>query len=436
MNRNTTALKTIYGLAGLLLLSSCSLGTGATRAASGVEGLEIASQVSLVEAQAVTTSPSVSLRSGLAALMKKAITTDESTAYYTDPLDVWVFDESMDSLGLINEILCSFDQTRYADKVNAGTYIALVDVDACSKSTDHSSSQNDQSDSENITTFEQWIVDSVRLSNDDPQEVSVWIVAEGGEFEPAMTIHVKMTITEGKSDTRPYGAFHMDFRMLDPTETTTLGEGYLETVDRSDGQIEFQFSLTGQGDFAIRENAHVVTSVDGATGYAATSFEESFGGETHQGAFQVAFTDDLYYSVDSVSGEESCLNRQDFQNYVFRYGVYNEDGSRLEVSNSGFGIKYNDDYGWAGYYGIWLPEDVEVVSGLTLKRASNDDSSGETFTTIVAPGKLIKHTKETTTLGKIKGAAMNYFDDSTRQMVRVTWNGTNLVIDAVQICQE
>ncbi|MBI2083481.1 MAG: hypothetical protein HYT76_07915 [Deltaproteobacteria bacterium] len=415
------------------LLSACG-NTAATRAATGtaVEGLEIASQMSLVEAQEGTTSGSLSV---LASLIKRGITADQLTPYYTDPLDVWVFDESMESLSIINEILCSFDQTRYADMVNKGDYIALIDIEGCSKDTDHSSDQNDQSASA-AESFETWVLNSSRVDNDSPQIVKAWIQQEATEFEPAMIIQAKMTITEGKSDTRPYGSFHMDFEMVDPLfPDPPIAQGYLETVDRDDDLIEFQFSMKGGDQFPVSENAHVVTTVDGTAGHALTSFEFSFGGHTEQGAFQVAFDEAHYFSSDSVLAERKCLDRQNFDNYVFRYGVYNADGSRVAVTNPGFGIKYNDFYGWAGYWGIWFPEEVELVNGLAVERSNNDESSGETYTVRVGPGKLVKHTKTEITLGDIKGAPMNYWDNTAGQTYRVTWNGTSLVKDAVQVCQ-
>lgn len=418
----------------LALFSVVALGCsdcGGAISPTGVAGLQIPGQMSLVEAD----------ESGLGqalralTLQAAALTLDETTAYYTDPVDFWVYDDSMQSLNIINEILCSFEQTQYAALVNQGDYIALVDFEGCNKSGDKSGEEGNQSSAANEDNLEVWIINSSRASDNSPHIVKFWIEQAESEHEPASIIKGKLTITEGVSEANPLGLFHLDFQMVDPTETDLYAEGYLESVERDDGQLEFQFSMDGEGLMGGGEAVHVVTSADGSSGYAYTAFEWSDGEFSESGEYHVAFDENLYHAEDLVGGEERCLDRNNFDNHVFRYGVYNEDGSRLEIENPGFGVKYGEDYGWAGYYGIWLPEDISLENGLVLERANHDDIEAE-YTLFVAPGRLIKHVRSDITLGDIKGTLLNYWDDESRIHYRAEWDGTRFALTATENCVE
>ncbi len=424
------------------LLINCggSTSSGSSTGSTDVPGLEVASQVSLVEAQDVETSPALSREKSFskAAQTLKAITSDQTTPYYTDPLHVFVYDDSMKALNIINEILCAMDQTQYASMVNQGNYIALVNATRCNQSSDKSSENSNQSSSSNAANFEEWTVNTTRADTDAPQYVDFWFTETAeSEHDVDRQISGRVTITEAASDDNPFGLFHMDFMMSHATEGTTLAQGYLEAIESSEeGMVEFQFSMTGQEGFDMNEAVHLVTNVDGTSGYAFASYEESFGNETHSGEFNIAFNSTHYLANDGTSNE--CLDRENFNNRVFRYGVYKEDGSRLEMDNPGFGIKYVDDtndqtyFGWADYYGMWFPEEVSLVSDMTVLRANNDSDEETSYTTFVAPGRLIKHTMSEITLADIKDENLKYFDDSTGGHKVIQWNGTAFKITGTE----
>ncbi|MBI2342166.1 MAG: hypothetical protein HYU98_05485, partial [Deltaproteobacteria bacterium] len=417
---------------------SNSTSTGTT--GSLTEAVEIASQVSLVEAQDVAAASLTAPLKGFKALLSKAAPT--SGAYVDDPLNMWVDDSSMQALDLINEILCSFDQTGYADMVGQGPYLAIVSfTDCASDSTDKSSDVGNQSSSE-IEELETWTVESSLA--DGVQTVKAWIPTSeqmGPGEEIKMVIHAKATITAGVSDENPFGLFRMDFAMLDEAETTPYANIYLESVETSDGQVELQFSMTGadgspMANFA--ESVHVVMDADGTTGHASAAhqFEDEASGYSEDVAYNVAFDENKYLSSKG-EGTDSCLDRKNFDSYIYRYGVYKADGSRLDSSNPGFSVKYDNGgelvWGFAGYYGIWLPEEVTLESGLTLTRADGSASSGLTYTTVVAPGKLMIHTKDSDVLGSFLDDTFYYWDNAN---FIVTWNGTNLVKTQEEMCDE
>lgn len=417
-----------------LFWSACGGGGGSDSTSGGLTtGTEIASQVALVDAQDVApASLSAPISKAFSAFLSKAAPT--SGAYVTDPLNMWVDDDSMKALDLINEILCSFDQTAYAEMVDQGDYNAIISVTDCqSSSTDKSSDSGNQSSTE-TEELETWTVNSSLV--DGVQIVKAWInmsedMGPGGD-ELKMMIHAKATITEGISAANPFGVFRIDLEMMDVSETTVYSSGYLESLNNDDGLVELQFSMTGTNQFPVNESVHVLMNADSSSGNA--SAQHQFG-EYESGSFDVAFNDQLYLASER-EGESRCLDRKNFDSYVFRYGVYKADGSRLALENPGFSIKYEGNgqtyWGFASYYGIWLPNEVSLVSGLSLIKADGS-GSGATYTTVVADGKLVKHTKDSAVLGDFLNDTLYYWNNGN---YKVEWDGTNFTITGQEQCNE
>ena len=72
--------------------------------------------------------------------------------------------------------------------------------------------------------------------------------------------------------------------------------------------------------------------------------------------FNFAFDPDYFHKMEVGDPQtEMCLDRDDFAESVWSYGLYNPDGTRVN-RNSGFSImKPEEDkvyYGWIGYWGI------------------------------------------------------------------------------------
>lgn len=424
----------VMWLVAAVALSSCG-GSGSGSSNGGLtNGVEIASQVSLVKPQdVVAASLAAPLPKGLKALLSKAVPT--GGAYVEDPLNMWVYDGSMEALDMVNEILCQFDQTAYAQMIGEGDYIALIDFAKCNmKSADKSSTQGNQSAGSTTEELETWIVNSSIV--DGVQIVKAWIETTedmGPNGETAdVVIHAKATITEGMSDENPFGVFRIDFQMF--TETEAFMQGYLESLNNSNGMVELQMSMAG--DMMGVQAVHVVMDADGNTGNAYA--EQQFGND-EGGSYNVAF-DENHYLASKGEGTEICLDRKNFNYIVYRYGVYNEDGSRLDLENPGFSVKYETDdemfWGFADYYGIWLPKDIELVSGLTVNRATNDSSSGEEYTTIVAPGKLVKHTKGAAELGDFLNDVLYFWDEESQTNYMVEWDGSIFNIVGQEECDE
>ena len=65
--------------------------------------------------------------------------------YVTDDAELHIYDPSMESLGIINEILCMTSMTAYPRMVNDGPYTALVSEALCSTGQQEDDSQGQSS---------------------------------------------------------------------------------------------------------------------------------------------------------------------------------------------------------------------------------------------------------------------------------------------------
>ena len=245
--------------AGLAACSSGGSGGGST-SATDVAGLELASNMSVVAAQDES-SGGAEEAPPLVLLMPASVATVDypaNTDYAADPTHSYVWDESMQSLEMVNQILCYMGQVRATEMVNKGPYIALVNEDKCEKGENQSSvGASGQSSGGNLTEYNRWTVISTRDSNNAPQIVKIWVPGEPNPADPmdGMTIVVETTIYEGVSATKPYGDFVLNFKGVGDDGVLQGGapngvevllmQGTLRTVDNAEGKPQFQYYNEG-----------------------------------------------------------------------------------------------------------------------------------------------------------------------------------------------
>ncbi len=405
--------------------SSSSSGTGTS--STDVTGLEIAQQMSLVTAQDSTVSSSRSALT-LGSLLKK-LTIPASGDYVDDIAEYYVYDESMKTMDIINEILCLVDQTGYAEPtlLNQGDYNALINEEACStRQGDHSSDSNDQSSAgTNQASYTTWVLNSSRASNDSPQVVHFWLPFEDGgdNFDE---IRGELVVTAAKDDTHPFGEFTMD--MVGYSAGTQAMTIRLTSTTTDDGRVEFQMKINeGEGG----QEVHALLDSTGNTGAAYATHTEHHGGETGTESVQVAFDADHYHTLigDGTTDATACLDRNNFINNVWNYNLYETNGNRKEL-NGGFGIKKGNSFGFAGYYGVFLPPEETVTSG---DQVTSDDGA-TTYTIFQGPGRLIRRTRHTLTLHEITNDLFQTWDPDTNGSIQVKWNGTNFVKIGLENC--
>ena len=258
-----------------LVIAACSGGSAPTvndppppPPPAAIVGLTLPTNLSLLSANpgnsnGGSTKPSgVNAKSGEAgthAIRTESATQDfddPGTDYAADQAEVYVHDESMRSLNMINEIICYMGQTGATEMVNQGAYVALINEDRCRQGENQSAAADSgQSSGRAATEFARWVIVSERPDNDSPQTVRLWVPEPGDgddEFGPEHIL-VEVTMPEGASNARPFGGFVMNFRgvvdgarfgMAPGTEVEVM-TGTLQTVDNAAGSPQFRFLNLG-----------------------------------------------------------------------------------------------------------------------------------------------------------------------------------------------
>jgi len=362
---------------------------------------------------------------------------DADTDYSTDEAHVYVHDQSMEGLSVINEIVCYINQTGAAQMVNRGPYVALVNEDRCQQGRNGGANgATGESTAGDAAEFSRWIIDSERTDNDSPQLVRLWVPDAEGEGLGEQSILVEIRVEDGVSEAEPFGRFALNFRGVVDGTALGLGDvevetmrGTLATVDNAAGRPQFRFiSMGGTAlqsappmDFGYENAANVrLDDAAGASGLALTRRDESWirqgpGGE-EQGvrheSFAIAYNSARFLSSrdddgDALADEEVCRARDEFDVRVWRYNLYHredaefrgrpvEAGQRVEL-NSGFPFSYDsagdgvaNAYGWLGYHGIWTESGGIPADGQTIHRFDYDTDATVDYSVRVAPGRLVR----------------------------------------------
>jgi hypothetical protein len=422
----------------LVALFGCS--GGGNQAGGDILPLSVPSKMTVIAAQdadpaSLPAIPEGTLASGL-------------TDYRQDPTHVWVHDESLDTLTLVNEILCMLNQTGYQDQavLNAGPYVALVDMALCESTGAEAGGETGASGSD--ARFMEWTVQSERASAEAPHIVRVWIDWEEdrGNGVETTRIHARLTIFESPSELLPYGRFTLHFKMLDVDEphdsSRTIFQGTLSTVARGDGLAEYTF-YERQGDIDAQPEpgeefsltrARIVTAADGGSGRAINErrCKHNADGEIREEAstYHIAFNRS-HVARRKVAGADDVevFDRHRFDLHPWRYGLYHAETQARVRLQSGFGIRTpSGARGYAGYHGIWLPDSVALTNGMQVTRDSFGQSGApQVYTVFVAPGRLEKRTRTASTLGNLAHERLHGWDQAKQESMIVQWTGSDLL---------
>jgi hypothetical protein len=372
--------------------------------------------------------------------------------YFLDAAEAetWVWDPSMESLSIVNEILCYLQQTGTSELVNNGAYIALVNEDKCIEGENQSGassggSQSTASSSQSVD-YSKWTVVSTRASEDAPQIVKIWVPGDADESDPmdGQRILVHTTINEGVSPSKPFGSFVMNFIGESPVgpggSYVEVMQGSLQTVENAQGKPEFTFFNTAGGagmPFQMEEKSHVVMDdASGTTGEAKTYMYESFLDmgvlREMEREFSVAYDNNLFLrgkNSDGVAGidDRVCTSRSDFSTQTWRYNLYHTlsgsfngesvtAGDRVGL-NSGFPFVYTDSsgthFGHIGYWGIWTEENLSLsdLADQTIAKENYGDAAPEEYTVKASGGKLWRRSKESSSYAEVVGLDLNWWGD-------------------------
>lgn len=435
------------------LVAVCTAFTGCNSGSSGAGGtispLEVPTQMTVIAANDAQAGSLRLNADPLRMRTREGVAAITGSPYETDPVRLYVHDESMEVLGTINGILTMLGQTGYADPavLNQGPYIALVE-DAMDDNKGGDPSNGGQATTDSSVRLMEWTVRSDRASASAPHIVQFWIDWEedrgDGGGNSQSRIYGKLTITEAPSEAAPYGIFTLNYKMLPRNvapDTAPMMNGTLVTLARNDGRAEYAF-YESQGDYDTtpppgeqvgRTRARVIAEPNGTSGsaYTNSSWKYNDNGSVmdESSEYHVAFNSG-YMARRTVAGSQTIdvYNRNSYQTFPWRYGLYDATTEARVSLNAGFPIKTGDGArGYAGYHGIWFPHQVTISNGMSVTRDGGEQNSGDTYTVFVAPGKLVKRTRSATTLGNLRNEPLYWFDQGSQQNVTVNWTGTDLV---------
>ncbi|MHB8477067.1 MAG: hypothetical protein ACYDBZ_12370 [Steroidobacteraceae bacterium] len=358
--------------------------------------------------------------------------------YFTDPQNEYVQDETAQGIGSLNMVLCVIGSMDPGDMVNAGPYVALVDMNKCQSQKGGSSAA-----SAGATNYANAVVSVTRVSNNDPMIAKVWLsMTEQGN---STSVYAYVSATQSPAAAPPYGVFRMDY--IGKMNGSPDFNGYIDTTTPS----VIKFLETG----ANSSNTALAMTASSTTAGSGTMFVGGNGGNGNSAMFNFAYNSRNFHRNDGTNDECFDRSRANAAVAVWQYGTYNaKDGTRVDQANPGFPVLAKDSagtsyYGFANYWGINFQglsiPDGSPVSGLTV----TDQRPGKTtaYTLNKAGGKLTKWTQIATTLGTMDGIPFTYGADLTGLTTGnssvagwnnwvMQWNstGANFTIVGIQNC--
>jgi hypothetical protein len=412
-------------LAAFLITSCSGQGQGGGNGNINLSALILPEKVSVVDPQ---TSGGAQQGSGKPLpLLVGLVSTDLPPAsdYESDRTTVYVNERSLEAFNEVNNILCMLRQSRYEDMINKGPYRAQVDKNLCSSKRSDASTAGQQSTNQSsgstMPEYENWTVNSYRMSSESPHIVEVWVHSLDGPDKIPQLIMARATIIEGADTAPPYGIFKVNFKAVDPNDLTKEKLTAFLNAERDPvtQRVLLKFAMEETNSYYMQK---ATLDKTGDTGGGTVWTASTYTWDSSITRYNLAYDAD-YFRRDETGEPTICLNRNDYDVSAWKYGLYTMAGTRVNV-NSGFSIKKGSSYGWIGYWGSWLPAGMSLVPGETVSKHDYMTNTDTPYTVIKAEGKLKKHTKNTVKLREIKNVPLVLWDAGNTYSV--IWTGSEL----------
>lgn len=332
-----------------------------------------------------------------------AFATPPSTSPYAiDPQNLSVQDETAQGIGSLNMVLCVVGGMNPGAMVNAGPYVALVDMNKC-----QSAKGGSNAAAGSAANYANAVVDVTRASNSDPMIGKVWMTftQQGG----TVNVLAHLSATQSPTDAPPYGAFRLDY--IGKMGSNVGFNGYIDST--TPGVINFLESGQQSSNTALAMSASSTTSGSG-TMYVGGN------GNATPVTFNFAYNPGFFHRNDGANDE--CFDRSaaNASLAVWQYGTYNaDDGTRVDQAHPGFPVLANyggsSYYGFANYWGISFQgltiPDGAPVPNLTVTDQRQGNST--TYALNKVGGRLTKWTQVNTTLASLDKIPFVYSGDLT-----------------------
>lgn len=366
-----------------------------------------------------------------------------SSAYVTDPQNEYVQDATSEAIGSVNMVLCIMSSMNISGSgmLNAGPYLALIDMSKCESHGSSGGSSGDASGASSAKNYMNAIVDASRASSGDPMIAKIWMsMTERGQ---KTKIFVRVSATKSPAEVPPYGVFRMDFIGKNLAGVTQFN-GF---IDSSSGTLQFYETGVNSSNVALAMTASTTTSGSGTMTAGVGS----------PATFNFNYNTDYFRRSDGSN--DQCFDRlkTNAKRSVWRLGTYNaNDGSRVDQAHPGFPInatyQATSYYGFANYYGINFQgldlnsvADASPIIGLAITDQRPGNNTAYNLSKV--SGKLTKWTSVASTLASMDGIPFTFNGDLTGKTTgnnavtgwgnwQMQWNNTaaNFTITGTQAC--
>lgn len=352
----------------------------------------------------------VSVTSLLSASLNAAPT---SGAYTTDPQNEYTADQATREVVQPSQILCYLSNTRPDAMVNKGQYVALIDTKKCDNEGMSDAGKSTATGSTGATSYTPMSITSSRASGTSPQVVKghVDMKDDDGTFD--LPVYVHMSQTEAPSAAAPSGVLTFNYAVRLSQDTsingTTLASGSMVVRGRittSANTIQYA-EIGGMGTGQLNDVRLYVSGTD-ASGSGAVVAD--YNGNQNDATYVFGYNATNFCRSGTEAGvaiSERCFKRskEDAIKSVWRYGVYNADGSRYDLASPGFSVRdAAGNWGYASYWGLWF--NTPPSDGATITHAK----TGAAYTIKKGGGKLIKTTRYQKTLNEIKNNKFQFYN--------------------------
>ncbi|HUN92004.1 MAG TPA: hypothetical protein VMU33_08100 [Burkholderiaceae bacterium] len=322
--------------------------------------------------------------------------------YNTDVPNMSVRDQTSQGIGSLNMVLCVIGAMDPSDMVNAGPYLALVDMNKCQSKNGQASGS-----SAGATNYANAIVNVTRASNNDPMRAKVWLsLTEQGA---TTNVYASLSATQAPSATAPYGIFRMDY--IGKRNGQVGFNGYIDAQSAS-----ISFLETGPNS----DNTALAMATNGTTAGSGTMQVGGGSSGMPQSTFNFAYNPSYFRRSDGTNDVCFARSQANAKTLVWQYGTYDATtGQRVDLPHPGIPLQAVSGgqtyYGFGNYWGINFQglaiADGQPVAGITVTDQRPNVTA--TYQLNKVGGKLTKWTQQNAVLNALDGIPFNVGADLT-----------------------
>lgn len=287
----------------------------------------------------------------------------------------WLNESGLDRVNTVNMILCFVNSFWIKEMVGQGPYKAKVDEGKC----------------ENTTSRYRDVIAELSFDSNGATVGNLWIFYDQGsdiqDHGEAYNTYVKVSVSESPSATNPNGNLSVTWN--DVGASGTLYSAGTMTASREGFTINGKWRESSTSPYGY-DRMYLSGTTDSASG--AISYDDINGATLTRFESVMGVDSDTYCRAQTLPTVQTrCFSRSKSasgaKRYSWRYGVYDAQGNRFDLTNPGFNIKGPDGaWGNANRWGIWSNNNV-WANGSTVTQVTGQNI-GKTYTYYSYAGRL------------------------------------------------